>query len=161
MNKTYNYYYLDDLLIPLYIVVDDYKNIIYVNINLNDFKKNQLTEINDSYKMIIKNEFIKYFSGESNKINLNINLIGTKFQVDVWNKLLEIPYGKTISYSDIAISFGDKNLSRAVGNAVGSNPILIIVPCHRVIKKDGLLGGFSSGIENKILLQRIEKNPDY
>lgn len=160
MNKIYNYYYLDDLLIPLYVVIDENKNIIYVNINLNDFKKNQLNEINDHYKTIIKDEFIKYFSGKSNKIDLKIKLHGTKFQVDVWNKLLKIPYGKTTSYSDIAISLGDKNLQRAVGNAVGSNPVLIIVPCHRVIKKDGSLGGFSSGIENKITLQKIEKNPD-
>ncbi|WP_026391484.1 methylated-DNA--[protein]-cysteine S-methyltransferase [Haploplasma modicum] len=158
MNKKYNYYYLDNLTIPLYVVIDDDKNIIYINTNLNDFKNDQLTEINDKYKHSIWLEFNNYFNNKSKKINLKIKFSGTKFEIDVWNKLLEIPYGINVSYSDIAKKMGNIKLSRAVGNAIGKNPILIIIPCHRVIKKDGSLGGFSSGINNKIILQNIEKN---
>lgn len=114
-------------------------------------------ETNSNYINLVENQFKKYFNGSLKLFNLKYKLIGTNFQKKVWNYLLNIPYGSLRTYEDIAISLGDKNKVRAVGNSVGKNPLLIIVPCHRIIRKDKSLGGFSSGIENKILLHKVEK----
>jgi AraC family transcriptional regulator of adaptative response/methylated-DNA-[protein]-cysteine methyltransferase len=80
---------------------------------------------------------------------VTILLSGTPFQLKVWNELLKIPFGKTIAYNDIAIKLGDKNASRAVGTAVGQNKIAYLIPCHRVIAKNGKLSNFRWGIERK------------
>ncbi len=83
--------------------------------------------------------------------------IGTKFQRKVWGKVSEIPYGELRSYKWIADEIGNPNAVRAVGNAVGRNPVPPIIPCHRVIRSDGNLGGFSSGIALKKWLLKSEK----
>jgi AraC family transcriptional regulator of adaptative response/methylated-DNA-[protein]-cysteine methyltransferase len=80
---------------------------------------------------------------------VTILLSGTPFQLKVWNELLKIPFGKTIAYNDIAIKLDDKNASRAVGTAVGQNKIAYLIPCHRVIAKNGKLSNFRWGIERK------------
>jgi O-6-methylguanine DNA methyltransferase len=84
-----------------------------------------------------------------------VALLGTPFQVLVWKALMQIPYGQVISYNELANRIGKPNSARAVGNAVGANPIPIIVPCHRVVSSRGL-GGYSSGIEIKKMLLRLE-----
>ena len=81
---------------------------------------------------------------------------GTDFEVKVFKALLKIPYGKTISYKDLAQLAGSPRAYRAVGTAVGKNPILIIIPCHRVVKSDGSLGGFAYGSDVKKKLLKIE-----
>ena len=81
---------------------------------------------------------------------------GTAFQKAVWQALVNIPYGKTVSYADIARAIGKPKSCRAVGNAVGDNPICLFIPCHRVIRSDGGLGGFSSGIDLKKIFMRRE-----
>lgn len=81
---------------------------------------------------------------------------GSAFQLKVWNELLTIPYGKTISYESLAIRVGDINTVRAVGLANGQNPIAIIIPCHRVIGKNGDLVGYGGGLENKTWLLQHE-----
>ena len=86
-----------------------------------------------------------------------MNLIGTEFEKNVWNALLKVPYGKTKSYTDIAIDIGKPNSFRAVANACGKNPILLFIPCHRIISKNGDLGGFSYGIDIKEKLLNLEK----
>jgi len=83
-------------------------------------------------------------------------LWGTPFERDVWRALQTIPYGQCVSYQWVAIQIGRPMATRAVGNAVGNNPIPIIIPCHRVIRKDGSLGGFSSGLSIKRALLKIE-----
>ncbi len=83
-------------------------------------------------------------------------LIGTPFQRRVWTVLQEIPYGTCVSYQWVARRIGKPNASRAVGNAIGRNPIPILIPCHRVIQKNGGLGGFSSGLSIKRTLLNIE-----
>ncbi len=83
--------------------------------------------------------------------------IGTEFQRKVWEKVGEIPYGELKSYKWIAGEIGNPNGVRAVGNAVGKNPVPPIIPCHRVIRSDGKLGGFSSGIALKKWLLKLEK----
>ncbi len=87
--------------------------------------------------------------------NLGVNVInklpGTKFQHDVWKALLKIPYGETRTYQEVAIMAGHPKAVRAVANAIGKNPIPPVIPCHRVIRKDGKIGGYSAcgGIEEK------------
>ncbi|MDO4790342.1 MAG: methylated-DNA--[protein]-cysteine S-methyltransferase [Porphyromonas sp.] len=77
------------------------------------------------------------------------DLPGTAFMQEVWKKLLEIPWGETCSYSDIAIRIGRPKAVRAVGTAIGRNPIALLIPCHRVLAKDGSIGGFSYGVRIK------------
>ena len=81
----------------------------------------------------------------------NLELHGTEFQVKVWNEISKIPYGETRTYKDLAIAIGRPNSSRAVANACGKNPYPPTIPCHRVVRSDGKLGGYSGkgGIEQK------------
>lgn len=98
-----------------------------------------------------------YFGKENPKIEIPLKLIGTNFQLKVWDLLLKIPYGKTVTYKDIAKNISSNMTAQAVGQAVAKNPIAIIVPCHRVIGSDGLLTGYAGGIENKKRLLDLEK----
>lgn len=97
-----------------------------------------------------------YFAGRSSSFDLPLDLHGTPFQQSVWQALLTIPFGRTVSYGDIATSCGRPAAVRAVGRAVGSNPVSIIVPCHRVIGRDGSMTGFGGGIERKQALLALE-----
>jgi methylated-DNA-[protein]-cysteine S-methyltransferase len=97
-----------------------------------------------------------YFGGELRKFELPLAMEGTDFQVLVWNALRTIPYGETISYAQLAERIGNPKAVRAVGLANGSNPIPIIVPCHRVIGSDGSLTGFGGGLPTKKMLLDLE-----
>lgn len=99
----------------------------------------------------------EYFNGKRKKFTIEIQLQGTDFQKKVWKQLMKIPYGKTVSYKDIAASIGNKKAVRAVGGANNKNKIAIIVPCHRVIGSDGDLVGFGGGLWRKEWLLRHEK----
>lgn len=101
-------------------------------------------------------ELVEYFAGDRQSFSFPLHLHGTPFQVAVWNALRDIPYGETTSYSVIAKRIGRPNAVRAVGTAIGSNPILIIVPCHRVIGKNGALTGFRGGLTMKQSLLMLE-----
>jgi methylated-DNA-[protein]-cysteine S-methyltransferase len=104
------------------------------------------------------NELLDYFNG--NKVNFKSILdlsMGTIFQRKVWGQISKIPYGELRTYKWIAGEIGNLNAVRAVGNAVGKNPVPPIIPCHRVIRSDGSLGGFSSGISLKKWLLKLEK----
>ncbi len=99
-----------------------------------------------------------YFNGHRVNFKSILDLsIGTEFQRKVWEKVSEIPYGELRSYKWVANEIGNPNAVRAVGNAVGKNPVPPIIPCHRVIRSDGKLGGFSSGIALKKWLLKLEK----
>jgi len=99
----------------------------------------------------------EYFAGKRRTFELPLSPQGgTPFQQAVWKRLQEIPYGQTISYAQLAKAVGNPKACRAVGSANGKNPIAIIIPCHRVIASDGSLGGFASGLENKIQLLNLE-----
>lgn len=89
--------------------------------------------------------------------NLPIDVRGTAFQEKVWQQLRKIPLGETRSYADIATAIGDPNATRAVGTANGANPVAILVPCHRVIRSDGSLGGYAGGLPRKIKLLEAER----
>lgn len=90
-----------------------------------------------------------YFSGKRNDFDLKLNPKGTDFQQKVWKELLNIPFGKTISYLDIAKKLGDPKVIRAAASANGKNPLWIVVPCHRVIGTDGSLTGYAGGLWRK------------
>ena len=98
-----------------------------------------------------------YFKGELTRFDLKLNVQGTDFQKTVWQELVRIPYGETISYGELAKRIKNPKASRAVGMANGEKPISIIIPCHRVIGKDGSLTGFGGGIEVKKKLLDLEK----
>jgi len=99
----------------------------------------------------------EYFSGKRKKFDLPLDPHGTKFQSSVWKALLEIPYGETRSYKQIAQMIDNPKACRAVGLANNKNPIWIIIPCHRVIGSDGSLTGYGGGLEMKQKLLEIER----
>ena len=102
-----------------------------------------------------------YLRGELIQFDLPLAPMGTRFQKSVWTALLEIPYGKTASYRDIAVAIGNPRACRAVGGANGKNPIPLIIPCHRVIGADGKLVGYGSGlpIKEKLLALEAKHSP--
>ena len=91
----------------------------------------------------------EYFDGKRKDFDIKLNPEGTDFQKKVWNQLLEIPYGKTLSYLELSKQLGDVKAIRAVANANAKNPIWIIIPCHRVIGSDGSLTGYAGGLNRK------------
>lgn len=108
-----------------------------------------------------KKELEEYFEGKRTEFTVKINFIkGTDFQRLVWNALRKIPYGETVSYKDIAEKIGNPKGCRAVGGANNKNPIAIIVPCHRVIGKNGSLTGYADGLSKKEYLLDIERKKE-
>jgi methylated-DNA-[protein]-cysteine S-methyltransferase len=101
-------------------------------------------------------ELEEYFLRGRKFFDVELQFFGSAFQNKVWNELLTIPYGRTISYLELAIRIGDINSVRAVGLANGQNPIAILVPCHRVIGKDGDLVGYGGGMDRKLWLLHHE-----
>ena len=97
-----------------------------------------------------------YFSGREPQFMLPLAPRGSEFRRAVWDELLRIPYGETATYGDIAKRLGGKSSARAVGGAVGHNPISIIIPCHRVVGANGSLTGYAGGVDKKIKLLEIE-----
>lgn len=120
-------------------------------------KIDEKSEENELFS-IFKDQLLEYFEGKRTNFD-HLELLdpkGTDFQKSVWQALLKIPYGKTSSYKEIAKAIGRPRATQAVGTAIGKNPFLIIIPCHRVIKADGSLGGFAYGSEVKSKLLKIE-----
>lgn len=106
----------------------------------------------------IQKQLTEYEKGIRKEFELPLHLRGTEFQKQVWNALLEIPYGETRSYQEIAVRIGKPKALRAVGGACNRNPIGIVVPCHRVIGKNGSLTGYAGGLSYKELLLKHEKD---
>lgn len=98
-----------------------------------------------------------YLQGDRQEFTLPLDLYGTPFQLAVWDALNSIPYGQTATYSDIAHRLNKPQASRAVGAAIGANPVLITVPCHRVIGKQGALTGYRGGLPMKTGLLELER----
>ena len=112
----------------------------------------------DAFFSDVLNQLEAYFNGSLRHFDLDLDLTaGTPFQQKVWQELKNIPYGRTISYGELAARIGNPNAFRAVGMANGKNPISIIIPCHRVIGKDGSLTGFGGGIDVKKQLLCLEQ----
>ena len=102
-------------------------------------------------------ELEEYFQGKRQRFTMPLYLQGTPFQIEVWRTLREIPYGETRSYQDVALAIGNPRALRAVGGANHKNPLAIIIPCHRVIGKNGSLTGFGGGLAIKEWLLEHEK----
>nr|WP_252187792.1 methylated-DNA--[protein]-cysteine S-methyltransferase [Anaeromonas frigoriresistens] len=106
-----------------------------------------------------KKQLRDYFDGKRKAFDLPLKINGTEFQNKVWVELTKIPYGETQSYKDIAIWIGNKNASRAIGNANNKNKIAIIIPCHRVVGSNGKLIGYEGGLwRKKWLLEHEERH---
>ena len=105
----------------------------------------------------LRKELEKYFAGDLKQFSVPLVYPGTPFQERVWNELLRIPYGQTRSYEDLARRIGSADAQRAVGHANGTNRIAIVIPCHRVVSKDGTPGGYRWGVERKEWLLERER----
>ncbi|WP_016908201.1 methylated-DNA--[protein]-cysteine S-methyltransferase [Streptomyces xiaopingdaonensis] len=105
----------------------------------------------------VRRQLDAYFAGELHRFDLPLRTAGTAFREQVWRALDSVPFGETTTYGALAASIGlPRNAVRAVGGAVGANPLLIVRPCHRVVGADGSLTGFAGGLENKRLLLSLE-----
>jgi methylated-DNA-[protein]-cysteine S-methyltransferase len=101
-------------------------------------------------------QLAEYFAGERTGFELETTVSGDPFQRSVWELIDRIPYGSTTTYGEMALELGDPSLARRVGGAVGRNPLSLIVPCHRVVGKDGKLTGYAGGLERKRQLLELE-----
>ncbi len=110
------------------------------------------------FENFVKKQLDEYFCGQRQKFSAPFKLFGTTFQKKVWKKIINIPYGQTISYKQLARQLKISSSYRAVANALGKNPLPIVIPCHRIIKSDGAIGGYSGGKEIKKFLLNFEKN---
>jgi len=104
----------------------------------------------------VERQLAEYFAGDRTSFDLETGAIGDGFQRRVWDRLERIPFGETTTYGEIAAELGDPAMARAVGTAVGRNPISVIVPCHRVLGKGGKLTGYAGGLERKRFLLDLE-----
>jgi len=111
---------------------------------------------NNEHTSVCVRQLHEYFNKERKIFSVPLDMRGTDFQKRVWNELLKIPFGKAISYLQLAINLGDKKCIRAAGTANGRNPFSIIVPCHRVIGSNGDLVGYEGGLDKKKLLLEFE-----
>ncbi len=121
--------------------VDDYGSITDNKVQFSDFVFNQLCE---------------YFEGKRKEFTFEYKVKGTNFQEKVWSALCQIPYGETRTYKEIAVMIGNENASRAVGMANNKNPLHFVVPCHRVVGRNGKLVGYAGGLELKEYLLDME-----
>lgn len=124
--------------------------------DLNEFEEIQFEKRETPVLEKAEAQLKEYFAGRRNTFSLPLNPMGTPFRRRAWTALQQIPYGRTISYSEQAEKLGGSQYCRAVGQANHHNPLAIIIPCHRVIGKSGKLVGFGSGIDNKQWLLDLE-----
>ena len=155
------FYKIYDFEIGKLAICEDNGKIVLVNVvktkeDIEEMAKNSIQKETSLIKNT-KQQLDEYFAGKRKKFDIPIKLDGTDFQIKVWKELLKIPYGVTVSYKDIAIKIGNPKACRAVGMANHNNPILIIVPCHRVINENKKLGGYALGLDLKRRLLELEK----
>lgn len=143
-------YYIKDK-ISIKILADD-NDIVNISFIQNKDEKENVNKIIEK----CKSQLEEYFNGKRKIFDVNYKIEGTEFQRKVWNELLKIDYGITISYKEVAERIGNAKSVRAVANAIGKNRIGIIIPCHRVIGSNGTLTGYAGGLENKQKLLDIE-----
>lgn len=131
----------------------------FIDKQLKHFKKvlnaNEILEKKEPF-FALEKELQEYFAKQREIFTIPLKLIGTAFQIEVWQELLKIPYGKTISYKEEAINIKKPKAYRAVANANGKNNLSIIIPCHRVVANNGNIGGYTGGIDIKEFLLKLE-----
>ena len=142
----------------IFIVVSDGRELFEVSYESKDAPGHDLSGLKNAPQTLrpFTSQIEAYLQGDLKRFDLPLHLSGTSFQNRVWSELTRIPFGETRSYEDIAKAVGNPAASRATGSACGRNPIAIVVPCHRVIAKNGGLGGYSGGLELKKALLTIE-----
>jgi methylated-DNA-[protein]-cysteine S-methyltransferase len=145
--------YIYDSPIGALLIVYDEDNLLGVH-----FDRAQSREfVDNALIQRVIGQMDEYFAGGRKDFDLPLSPAGTDFQKEVWAALAEIPYGQTRSYGDIAGAVGRPKAARAIGTANGKNPIVVVIPCHRVIGANGALAGYSGGVERKIWLLDLEK----
>jgi len=156
---TRRYTQIESPLGPLLMVADDagLREILFVNGRHQAQPESSWIEDQAPFAEAVL-QLQAYFAGELENFNLQLAPEGTPFQLGVWQRLCDIPYGKTISYGELAGRIGNPKASRAVGLANGSNPIPIVIPCHRVVNKSGALGGYGGGLRRKQFLLDLERS---
>ena len=132
------------------------ENDYLTEIKLTDFAEENSSEISEEMKKC-QLQIEEYFEGKRKDFDLNLRFEGTEFRKKVWQALLNVPYGKTASYKDIAVMVESPKAVRAVGGANHNNPFWIVVPCHRIIGSDGSLTGYGGGLDKKKFLLELEK----
>lgn len=125
---------------------------------VDDFSNDTTNSIPSTLSKCVQ-QLEEYFSGHRTHFDVNLNPQGTKFQQTIWDLLLSLPFGQTISYLKLARLYGNTKAVRAVAAAIGKNPILVLVPCHRVIGSDGTLVGYAGGKNRKEKLLQLEGFP--
>lgn len=130
-------------------------NVVYLGKTDSVSDENIKTELTDK----VYEQITEYLIGKRQEFDFPFTLNGTEFQKKVWAQLQKIPYGETRTYKDIAVAIGSPKSSRAVGMANNKNPVMIVVPCHRVIGSNGKLMGYAGGTDMKETLLKIEKTP--
>lgn len=123
---------------------------------INDTLDNQIYKIDNQLYNIISHQLKKYFQKQLYTFTLPLNPKGTAFQKRVWDELIKIPFGTTCTYQELAKKIGGKEKTRAVAQAISKNPILILIPCHRILGTNGKLTGFSGGLNKKKSLLELE-----
>lgn len=152
MSKEVNY--LKSFIKTLKITVKDDK---LISINYcNNIIKQEINISNSTTMKTVITQLKEYFNNERKKFNIPLKFSGTQFQRDVYETLFEVEYGKTISYKELAKKSGHPNAYQAVGTALKNNKIAVIIPCHRVIKSNGNLGGYNGGKWRKEKLLNLE-----
>ena len=158
-----NMYYLTNYSSPIgeMVIISDGDAINRVSfINQRYFKSTISDEISKDEDLEIiskaKSYLDDYFNGLNPKVDFKLNPHGTDLRLNVWKILSEIPYGETTTYGEIARRISPTMAAQAVGGAVGANPIAIIIPCHRVIGKNGDLTGYAAGLDKKLELLKLE-----
>jgi methylated-DNA-[protein]-cysteine S-methyltransferase len=122
-----------------------------------DFPKDEIVEVNDGFALI-ETQLQAYFDGNLKVFDIPLYISGTSFQKAVYKVLSDVKYKEVISYTELARRVGDVKKVRAVANAIGKNRHLIVIPCHRIIAKDGSMGGYSGGLDLKEVLLNIERS---
>ena len=156
--RTTSYFQIESPVGPLLLVADDsgLRRIEFTN-GKRPVRIDQSWRQDGSFFRKCIAQLRAYFAGELQSFNLSLAPEGTAFQQNVWRHLCEIPYGETISYGELARRIGNPNASRAVGLANGTNPIPIVIPCHRVIGSNGKLTGYGGGLPVKEKLLALER----
>ena len=113
---------------------------------------------NTGLAKLVCTQLDEYFRGERRHFSIPMESEGTYFQKKVWEEMTKIPYGKTVSYGELAANIGNPRAVRAVANACGVNPLPILVPCHRVIAANGKIGGYTGGLDKKVFLLKLESH---
>jgi methylated-DNA-[protein]-cysteine S-methyltransferase len=161
METQYAYKFMDSPVGELKLVASE-KGLVAILWENDDPKRVRLPklirDLNHPVLLKVEKQLNEYFAGKRKTFQLPLDFIGTDFQKSVWKALLEIPYGETRSYGEIAKQIKRPKASRAVGAANGKNPISIIAPCHRVIGASGALTGFAGGLKAKSTLLRLESD---